>query len=128
MNGELNGQSEQALLEELRRELLGPDRHRLGQVEEELKNPERFARHVAAVLPRAVKASSQKDKKLAWALEPTLEASIRENVREHPKEFAEALYPIMGPSIARAIKSAIAEMLQRINQAMSTRVSIESVR
>jgi OOP family OmpA-OmpF porin len=119
---------EGALLDQLRRELMGSEQRRIQDMEEVLRDPERLAERVSRVLPAAVKSSSAQGTQLAWALRPALESSIRETVRTRREEFAEAIAPIIGPSIARAMKTAIAEMLERITQALAVRFSVQSVR
>ncbi len=118
---------DEELLEQLRAQLLSNERRRLARLEAQL-DPSQVAARLADHLPRAVKLCTEKDQKLSWALQPALESAIRETVRKRREELADAIYPIIGPSISRALKKIIAEMLQRLNEVLSRRFSIESIR
>ncbi|WP_437275580.1 OmpA family protein [Sorangium sp. So ce375] len=113
-------------LEDLRPLLVGPEQHRIRQLEERLDKS--MAEMVAGVLPEAVIESRKKGEALSWALEPLLASAIQERVRQDPGSFADAISPAMGPAIRRAVRCALRAMIQRFNEALAHGLSWQSVR
>ena len=73
---------------------------------------------VSAVLPKAVRKSSEKDGSLAEATLPVVEENIRQSAARNPKILAEALFPVIGPAIRKAIAQALGSMVQSMNQTL----------
>lgn len=115
-------------LEELRTLIVGPEQHRLEDIEQRLQRPAPRAQEVSAVLPAAIALGAAKDDRLKVALAPLLEESIRTSVRRHPQPLADAIFPIIGPAVRKAIAAAISGMVQRMNQSLEHAFSLQGLR
>jgi outer membrane protein OmpA-like peptidoglycan-associated protein len=110
--------SEEELLLELRRLILGPAQAEINALRERLDNPKLRSRELAQVLPEAIVHRSSNDTQLSTALAPTLEEGIRRAIKKDRKAFAEVLFPVIGPAIRRAIAETLRAMLQSLNQVL----------
>lgn len=97
-----------ALLDDLRDIVAGPDRERMRLLETRIALVEhRTGDHEA----------------LAAAVSPILGDAIRRQVREDRDEMVESLYPIIGQLITRAVAEAIRDLARTIDQRMRTSFS-----
>ncbi len=97
-----------ALLDDLREIVAGPDRERLKLLEARIAQVEhRTGDHEALVA----------------AVSPILGDAIRRQVREDRDEMVESLYPIIGQLITRAVAEAIRDLARTIDQRMRTSFS-----
>lgn len=104
--------------EELRRLLLSREREQLRSLRDQITDKERRSSDVAAVLPDAVKQSSNRDGELSRALQPAVEDSIKEWIRKKPDTFIEAFGPIMGSIVRRSIGESFRRFLRSVRQAL----------
>ncbi len=97
-----------ALLDDLRAIVAGPDRERMRLLETRIAEVEhRTGDHEALVA----------------AVSPILGDAIRRQVREDRDEMIESLYPIIGQLIARAVAEAIRDLARTIDRRMRTSFS-----
>jgi len=115
-------------MEQLRNLLVGPVGEQLDKLQERLDNPELLAADVSRVLPESIIQRSRRDRKIAKALEPTIEESIKASVKKDPKVLVDALFPVMGPAIRKAISSTIFGMIQSFNQILQYSFSIQGMK
>jgi OOP family OmpA-OmpF porin len=115
-------------LSELRGLLLAPEQTQLGNLQERLDNPARYAEDVSRVLPDALTLSISRSKKLANALMPTVEEAIGVSVKKNPQRLVDAIFPVMGPAIRKAIATAFSEMVQSLNQTLEYSVSLKGLK
>lgn len=115
-------------MEQLRNLLVGPVGEQLDKLQERLDNPELLAADVSRVLPESIIQRSRRDRKIAKALEPTIENSIKASVKKDPKVLVDALFPVMGPAIRKAISSTIFGMIQSFNQILQYSFSIQGMK
>jgi OOP family OmpA-OmpF porin len=104
--------------EELRRLLLGRERHELAELRNQLADKERRSQDVAAILPAAVKLSRARGGELAGALRPAVESSVQQSIEKRPETFVNALHPIIGPIVRRALAESMRRLLQSLNQSL----------
>jgi hypothetical protein len=106
--GPAPGRIDDALLDDLRTILAGPDRERAAALEARILELEhRTGDHEALVA----------------AVSPILGDAIRRQVREDRDEMVESLYPIIGSLISRAVAESIRDLARTIDQRMRTSVS-----
>jgi len=115
-------------LAELRDLLLAPEQVQLGELQERLDSPARFANDVSRVLPSAFSISLNRDDKLADSLMPTVETAIAVSVKNNPQRLVDAIFPVMGPAIRKAIANAFGEMVQSLNQTLDHSLSIRGLK
>jgi len=97
-----------ALLDDLREIVTGPDRERMRLLEARIAQVEhRTGDHEALVA----------------AVSPILGDAIRRQVREDRDEMVESLYPIIGQLITRAVAEAIRDLARNIDHRMRTSFS-----
>jgi len=97
-----------ALLDDLRNIVAGPDRERMRLLEARIAQVEhRTGDHEALVA----------------AVSPILGDAIRRQVREDRNEMVESLYPIIGQLITRAVAEAIRDLARTIDRRMRTSFS-----
>jgi hypothetical protein len=104
--------------EELRRLLLGREREQLRNLRDQITDKERRSSDVAAVLPEAVKLSSNRGDELSRALQPALEDSIKQWIEKQPEAFIDVLRPITGRIVRRWIAESFRRLLRSLNQAL----------
>ena len=104
--------------EELRRLLLGREREQLRNLRDQITDKERRSSDVAAVLPEAVKLSSNRGDELSRALQPALEDSIKQWIEKQPEAFIDVLRPITGRIVRRWIVESFRRLLRSLNQAL----------
>jgi len=115
-------------LAELRGLLLAPEQTQLSDLRERLDNPARYAEDVSRVLPDAFALSTNRSKKLANMLMPTVEEAIGVSVKKNPQRLVDAIFPVMGPAIRKAIAAAFSEMVQSLNQTLEYSVSLKGLK
>jgi OOP family OmpA-OmpF porin len=114
--------------DELRRLLVGPEQTEIVQLKERLADSELLVKDVSEVLPEAIILRSSRDKKIAKALEPTIEEAIRASVKKDRRALADALFPVMAPAIRKVISSIILKMIQSLNQALEHSFSMQGLK
>jgi len=119
---------ERVALDALRRLLLHEEQDRLAALDAELREPERLAAHLGHALPLAIKQSKDRDSRLVQALTPILEEVIQTSIRRNPRLMAEILFPIIGRAVRKAVWEAWSQLIQTVNGALETRVSLKSLR
>jgi outer membrane protein OmpA-like peptidoglycan-associated protein len=107
--------------------IVGPTRHRLEGLAQQIEDPERHAGAVSRVLPRAITLGTTRDNQLATALEPILENTIRTSIKRDRRILVDALFPVMGPAIRKAIASTIQGLIQNFNQVLEHSVSLRGL-
>ncbi len=120
-------------MEELRALLVSPEQAELERVDARLSAIENRDAplepdELAELLPAAIVARSQRDKKLAAALEPTVEETLRGSVRRNPTPIVEAIFPVIGPAIRRAISEALASTMESVNRTVEHQFSPQGVK
>ena len=101
-----NGGRSASDLAALRRILVGPEQHRLEELESELHERKLTAADVAEHLPEAIMLRGQRDRQIGRALAPTVETALSESIRRNPREIATAIFPVLGPAIATMVTDA----------------------
>ncbi len=113
---------------ELRNLLLAPEQLQLRELQERLDNPSLLANDVSNVLPEAIVIRTSRDRKVATALQPTIEESIKASVTKNPRVLVNALFPVMGPAIRKSIYSTILGMIQSFSQALEYSFSLRGIK
>lgn len=115
-------------LSELRDLLFGAERRQLDELRRRLDTSELSPEELAEKLPQAVALRSGRDHRLAVALAPTIETAIGESVRRNPHEIATAIFPVLGPAIRKAIAETMAGLVNTINSAIESSLSLRGIR
>jgi OOP family OmpA-OmpF porin len=112
-------------LEELRRQLIGPEQRRLDDLEVAAPTAET----VGALIPTAVAyASHERGDELTTALAEPVRHAVRSCAHREPHIFGEILAPAIGTAVRRAVADAFAALLQRINQLVEQGLSWRSLK
>jgi OOP family OmpA-OmpF porin len=114
--------------QDLRGLLLRPEQDKLAEFAERFDDPQRHAEEVSEILPKAIRLRSEKDNRLAKALQPTFEETLRVSIKKDPKPFIDAVTPVMGAAIRKAIAEALSAMMQSLNKTLDNSVSLQSIR
>ncbi|NNE35378.1 MAG: hypothetical protein HKN13_09085 [Rhodothermales bacterium] len=117
----------------LRRLLIAPEQEKLVDADERLRALETRKTdltpgQLAEILPDAVVQRSATDRKLASALEPTIEETLRGSVRRNPQPLVDAIFPVIGPAIRRAIAEALSSTLESVNRTVEHQFSVQGLR
>ncbi len=123
-----NGGRSASDLAALRRILVGPEQHRLEELESELHERKLTAADVAEHLPEAIMLRGQRDRQIGRALAPTVETALSESIRRNPREIATAIFPVLGPAIRKAIAETMATLVRSINSAVEHSFSARGIR
>lgn len=109
--------------QELRELLLRPEQQQLAR----FTSAEHHAQEVSEVLPQAITLRTKRDRRLAKALQPTLDEALRVSIKKDPKPFLDAVTPVMGAAIRRAIAEALSGMLESLNRTLDNSISPRSL-
>ena len=115
-------------LQHLRDLVLGPTRHALEELRQDLQDKQVDAEGLSQILPEAITRSTASGPGLAKSMGPTISAAFEESVKRDPKKLADAVSPIMGPAIQRYIQQQIQAMVQSLNTAIDHSLSPKSIR
>lgn len=115
-------------LEQLRSLLLGAELATLADLQDRLDDRDRFSSEVAAVLPRAMRKSTEQGEELSEVMVPTVEEIVRLSIKKDLNKFATALFPVIGPAIRKSISETIRQMLQSLNQALEHGLSWQGIK
>ena len=112
----------------LRRLLIGPEQHRLDELDAQLNERKLSAADVAEQLPEAIVLRSKQDRQIGLALAPTIETALRESIRRDPHDMAAAIFPVLGPAIRKAIAEAMSALVRSINRAMDHAFTLRGIK
>ncbi len=108
--------------------VVGQERLRLDQLEQEFDAARLTPDAIAEHLPEAIALRAGQDQHLARALGPTVESAISESVRRNPRQIATAIFPVLGPAIRKAIAEAMSGLVRSINAAIEHSFSVRGLR
>jgi outer membrane protein OmpA-like peptidoglycan-associated protein len=114
--------------QELRELLTGPEQRQLAEILKRLNDPVRRAEELGQALPDAIAVATARDKRIARALQPTIDSALRVSAHKNPKAIADAIFPALGPAIRKAISAALTGMVQSFNHILNQSLSWQGLK
>ena len=127
-NGGLQTNGSGTEFAKLRRLLIGPEQHRLDELDAQLNERKLSAADVAEQLPEAIVLRSKQDRQIGLALAPAIDTALRESIRRDPYDIAAAIFPVLGPAIRKAIAEALSALVRSINRAMDHAFTLRGIK
>jgi OOP family OmpA-OmpF porin len=113
---------------ELRNLLTGPEQRQLARILRRLDDPMLRAEEVSRALPDAISLGISRDKRIARAMQPTIDTALKSSVDKNPKIIADAIYPALGPAIRKAISATLMGMVQSLNHILNQSFSLQGIK
>jgi len=116
-------------LKKIRNIIIGDDHDVVQELKERIVDQDKRSDDVAEILPRAIgKLESEQDQaELGKALAHPMETAVKLSIKSNPKTFSDLLYPVILPSIRRAVNEMLRSFVERIDRAISQRLSLKSL-
>lgn len=113
---------------ELRDLLTGPEQRQLAHILRRLDDPMLRAEEISRALPDAISLGISRDKRIARALQPTIDTALKSSVDQNPKIIADAIFPALGPAIRKAISATLMGMVQSLNHILNQSFSLQGLK
>lgn len=113
---------------ELRDLLTGPEQRQLARILRRLDDPMLRAEEISRALPDAISLGISRDKRIARALQPTIDTALKSSVDKNPKIIADAIFPALGPAMRKAISATLMGMVQSLNHILNQSFSFRGLK
>jgi OOP family OmpA-OmpF porin len=100
----------------------------LARILKRLDDPILRAEEISRALPDAISLGILRDKRIAQALQPTIDTALKSSVDKNPKVIADAIFPALGPAIRKAICATLMGMLQSLNHILNHSFSLQGLK